>query len=363
MTIAAITTKEKGWGSLVARPAIVVGIALALAAVLFLAPFFDGVLGKAITVEVDGQTRTVHTSSRTVGEMLKGLGIACEPGDQVYPDVNELLQPGMSVQFRKSRWVELLVDNRIITFRQVGGVSTERIADLGVPTGQEDRLDRLDGADGDSARRWHLVRLTRSSRERSEPVTFSRQVIYDSTLPEGVERVAMAGADGVAVVREQVTFEDGREVSAEALERQVIQSPRPEVVIRGGAGTPGRLLIASRGGSAASGEQKGAGQAAASAIGAASGERSITRTMRMEATAYTHTGNRTATGVWPHVGIIAVDPGVIPLGTMLYVEGYGMARAADTGGAIRGSIIDVFFDSNEECFQWGRRKVTVHILE
>ncbi|ABZ83805.1 conserved hypothetical protein [Heliomicrobium modesticaldum Ice1] len=348
MTIAAVTTKEKG--SYAAPSAIVVAMSLALTAVLFLAPLFDGLLGKAITLEVDGQTRIVHTSSRTVGGMLKSLGIACEPGDQVYPDVQEPLQPGMSVQFRKSRWVELLVDNRRITFRQVGGLSAERLAELGISIGQADRLDRLDGADEDSACRWHLVRLAWSTRERREPVTFSRQVIYDSTLPEGVERVAMAGADGVALLREQVTFEDGREVFAEALERQVIQSPRPEVVIRGGAPPTDRLLIPSRGGSgAASGDERGIGQTVAS--------------LRMEATAYTHTGNRTATGLWPHVGIVAVDPGVIPLGTMLYVEGYGIARAADTGGAIRGPIIDVFFDNNEKCIQWGRRKVTVYILE
>ena len=80
-----------------------------------------------------------------------------------------------------------------------------------------------------------------------------------------------------------------------------------------------------------------------------------------EATAYTWTGNRTATGTWPSRGTIAVDPRVIPLGTELQIEGYGPAVAADTGGAIQGQIIDLYMDSEHECRQWGRRKVEVQI--
>ncbi|AFL98553.1 hypothetical protein Desde_0058 [Desulfitobacterium dehalogenans ATCC 51507] len=89
---------------------------------------------------------------------------------------------------------------------------------------------------------------------------------------------------------------------------------------------------------------------------------SIVKTFEVEATAYTYTGNATATGVWPREGLIAVDPRVIPLGTEVYVEGYGYAIAADTGGAIKGNIIDVFFPSLQRCIQWGRRPVVIHIL-
>ena|GEM_PF-2700077 len=89
----------------------------------------------------------------------------------------------------------------------------------------------------------------------------------------------------------------------------------------------------------------------------------IVKTMEVEATAYTYTGYPTATGLWPREGLIAVDPRVIPLGTELYVEGYGYAVAADTGGAIKGNIIDVFFPSLQRCIEWGRRTVTIHIIE
>ncbi|HWJ02583.1 MAG TPA: 3D domain-containing protein, partial [Verrucomicrobiae bacterium] len=83
----------------------------------------------------------------------------------------------------------------------------------------------------------------------------------------------------------------------------------------------------------------------------------------VEASAYTFTGHNTATGVPPRVGLIAVDPRVIPLGTKLYVEGYGPAIAADTGGGIKGYKIDVFFNTLKDCLNWGRKRVKIYILQ
>jgi 3D (Asp-Asp-Asp) domain-containing protein len=85
--------------------------------------------------------------------------------------------------------------------------------------------------------------------------------------------------------------------------------------------------------------------------------------MIFEATAYTWTGNQTATGTWPSRGTIAVDPAIIPLGTRLYVEGYGEGIAEDTGGAIKGEILDLYMESEDECWSWGRRTVEVRIIE
>ncbi|MBO0586241.1 3D domain-containing protein [Sporosarcina sp. E16_8] len=64
----------------------------------------------------------------------------------------------------------------------------------------------------------------------------------------------------------------------------------------------------------------------------------------------------------PDVKVIAVDPSVIKLGTKVYVEGYGYAIAGDTGGAIKGNKIDVFFPTKGEAYKWGRKNVTIKIL-
>ena len=91
--------------------------------------------------------------------------------------------------------------------------------------------------------------------------------------------------------------------------------------------------------------------------------RGAERVMMMEATAYTWTGQRTASGTWPAVGTAAVDPKVIPLGTRLWIEGYGEAVAEDTGGLVKGNIIDLYFPTESECWEFGRRQVEVRVME
>lgn len=71
----------------------------------------------------------------------------------------------------------------------------------------------------------------------------------------------------------------------------------------------------------------------------------------------------TAIGLRARKGIIAVDPRVIPLGTRIYVPGYGEALAADTGGWIKGNRVDLCFESLEECYRYGRRKIKIYLIE
>ncbi|MEG2644526.1 MAG: 3D domain-containing protein [Enterococcus sp.] len=92
------------------------------------------------------------------------------------------------------------------------------------------------------------------------------------------------------------------------------------------------------------------------------------RTLQMESTAYSCAESVntyfTAMGIdlRQNPQVIAVDPSVIPLGSMVEVSGYGIAIAGDTGGAIKGNIIDCHFSTVAECIQWGRRSVTVTII-
>lgn len=92
----------------------------------------------------------------------------------------------------------------------------------------------------------------------------------------------------------------------------------------------------------------------------------------MDSTAYSSDGKDpltpghiTATGqdLWKNPMAVAVDKKVIPLGTRLYVEGYGYTTACDTGGAIKGNLIDLHFKTIEQCHKWGRRVVKVYVLD
>ena len=90
------------------------------------------------------------------------------------------------------------------------------------------------------------------------------------------------------------------------------------------------------------------------------------RSLSMVATAYTRydegCGNYTASGNLLHKGLVAVNPNIIPLGTRLYITGYGYAVADDTGGDIKGNRIDLAFEGRAEAFQFGVQRVTVYII-
>jgi len=167
---------------------------------------------------------------------------------------------------------------------------------------------------------------------------------YSAHLAPGERKIVHSGARGVAWVTERVTTWDDVVVNRQVLSRQVVHSPKPDVVV---VGTPKTLADLRR-------------LMPNVALGAA---------MTMVATAYTAdtasaapTGY-TATGILAQEGVVAVDPRVIPLGTKLFVPGYGFALAADTGGAIIGNRIDLCMDSYDEAIQFGRRPVQVFILK
>ena len=65
----------------------------------------------------------------------------------------------------------------------------------------------------------------------------------------------------------------------------------------------------------------------------------------------------------PNMKLIAVDPSVIPLGSRVWVEGYGVAIAGDTGGAIKGHKIDVLMPNNAQAYAWGRKTVKIVVLQ
>jgi len=104
--------------------------------------------------------------------------------------------------------------------------------------------------------------------------------------------------------------------------------------------------------------------------GARGGSFTRAKVMTMEATAYTPDAGRgaaatfrTATGRRAQYGVVAVDPRVIPLNTLVFVEGYGFALACDTGGAIKGNKIDLCMAERSAALKFGRRKVTVHVFQ
>jgi len=170
-----------------------------------------------------------------------------------------------------------------------------------------------------------------------EEVPFQTRVIDDPELAFGTKQVDKAGIKGKDIVTYENITRIGYEQKIE-LDRRHIVAPVNEIVRQG----------------------------VAQSVLTPDGYKRYKRKIYGEATAYTWGGGASGTtslGLWPKRGIVAVDPRVIPYYTKMYIPGYGMAVAGDTGGAIVGVRIDLFMDSLYECYQWGRRDVEIYILE
>jgi len=201
-------------------------------------------------------------------------------------------------------------------------------------------------ADSDSSQKIRNT-VTRVVEVR-EPVPFDTITKPTSNLRIGTSETTRPGVPGVAIVSYRVTYEGDREISREQIGRRIVKAPVAEVVLVGKASVSAqRGRLASRGGGYFSGR----------------------RVLTMIATGYDPSpasnggSTRTSTGLRIGHGVVAVDPRIIPIGTRLYIEGYGEAVAADVGGAIKGYRIDLGHDSSRGARSVGRRTVRVHILD
>lgn len=182
--------------------------------------------------------------------------------------------------------------------------------------------------------------------------------VEDTSLPLGEEKVLTEGVSGQALCTAEVVYENSVESSRTVLEQEVILEPVNCVVAVGtgeNAETGGELYV---------GENY---------IELPTGEvLTYTHSDVYMATAYTAwiddmTGT-TATGTKARVGAVAVDPDLIPYGTRMFIvtnDGqyiYGIATAEDCGGGVNGKHIDLFFDTEAECWQFGVRNITVYFL-
>jgi 3D (Asp-Asp-Asp) domain-containing protein len=167
-------------------------------------------------------------------------------------------------------------------------------------------------------------------------IPFETKYIESDKLPPGMSQVQEDGEKGI-LRQVAKTFEiEGQPVDQKIQASYQLKRPKKKVIIQNSKPIKGEQFDLST--------------------------LKISQSLKVESTAYTYTGARTASGMIPRQGLIAVDPKVIAMGSKVYVEGYGYAIAADTGGDIQGNRIDVFFPDLRKCVDWGRRNVSVYIM-
>lgn len=151
----------------------------------------------------------------------------------------------------------------------------------------------------------------------------------------GESRVVQRGMNGQLSIVNKETYHGNTLVDTEFIEEKVLLSAQDEIIEVGSTGIIDGM--------------------------------SFIREINARVTAYTPTDpgctGVTATGTKAGFGTIAVDPSVIPLGSTVYVPGYGVGVALDTGGAIIGHSVDVCYEAKSAALEWGVRNISVYILE
>lgn len=237
-----------------------------------------------------------------------------------------------SLDFRQKAFSQSTV-SRGVSIQVSRGISSQS-AEV---DGQEVSSQSVEVDDQEVSSQESGNRITCRTQVEEKEIPFETQYVESDKLLPGMSQIQEEGEKGLLsqVVK---TFEVGGKPSdQQVLSSLELKRPKKKVIIQNSKPVVGE--------------------------GFELDKMKISQTLKVESTAYTYTGNKTATGVAAREGLIAVDPKVIALGSKVYVEGYGYAIAADTGGDIHGNRIDVFFSTLRQCIDWGRKPVHIYVLK
>ena len=328
--------------------------------ILFIAVliFMCGMIGlfsaeKSINIVIDGQEINIKTYRSNVADVLKKNNIVLGPKDIVQPDLNSKIKSGDTIRIKKAVNVKLEMDGKTKTILTNADNVGELLEEEGIVLGKEDIVSPSKEKHIKDNLKIAITRISTKIEKKVEPIEFATEIKKDSSLKEGHRKVVQEGTAGEKEINIKVVYKNGKEVLREVVEEKVVKKPVTRVIA---LGTMKELRL-SRGDSV-----------------------NYKKKYRMRATAYTasyrDTGKNpgdkgfglTASGtrvkrVPDGYSTVAVDPRVIPLGTKLYIEGYGYAIAEDTGSAIKGNKIDLYFNSDAQVDRWGARYVNVYVIK
>lgn len=294
------------------------------------------VIEKDVTIIVDGTTTQVKTLKSDVASVLEEKEIKLYPKDSINPGLTSKLEEGLVISITRAFNVTLEADGKETSILTLPGTVQDMLDQANIVLGEKDIVEPALAALVDkNTSRIIINRITEELITQKQTLTFRVEQKEDTTLERGIRRIIQQGKDGIKEDTIKITYKDGKEINREVIATKTLKEPLNQVI------SQGVLQYASRGGS----------------------RFEFSKAVEVRASAYTHTGSRTSSGTNPKVGTVAVDPSVIPMGSKLYVEGYGFGRAEDIGGAIKGNRIDVFLESEQECRRWGHRSVKVYLLK
>lgn len=293
----------------------------------------------------NGTRRVIWSTAPTVGAALREAGVLLDPADRLLPGPETPLDGGMQVSLFRARPITVEADGRIQVVSTTARTVRELLWELRIPLHGQDRVipgeeSRLQG--GETVR---VIRVAEGFEIEETSVPFQTVWEPDPNLELDTWVQRSPGRDGLLQRRIRVRYENGQEVAREVVDETLVRPPEPRVWSYGT-----KIVVRT--------------------LETPDGPIEYWRRIRMLATSYSPSTagvhpsvpyfGRTRTGLPMRRGIVAVDPRVIRLGWRVYVPGYGVGLAADTGGGIIGRRIDLGYN-DEDLVLW-YRWVDVYLL-
>jgi uncharacterized protein YabE (DUF348 family)/3D (Asp-Asp-Asp) domain-containing protein len=292
----------------------------------------------ALTLDDDGETRTLYTTSATVGQVLEEAGVRLYVGDAVIPALQAPIAPAMKLSIERSVPVQIHVDGHVIRTRTraqtvAGALGEERIALVG----KDEAMPALSA----TIQPYMAIRVTRIREElivEFDPIPYKTVRVGDPGLEIDHARLVTDGQVGLNKRRYRVIYENGQEVTRFLEDSWAEQPPITKTLAYGT-----KIVVRT--------------------LETPDGPIEYWRKMRVYLTSYMPSScgkpkdhpryGYTRLGIKLRRGIVATDPTVIPLKTWMYVPGYGIAKAGDTGGGVKGKFVDLgFTDDDYESWHW-----------
>ncbi len=298
----------------------------------------------------DGDNVSVLNSSVTCcSDALNEMGISLDANDYVeMPDKPVGGIAKIRIHRKKEVTVNIGTSSKVLLAENERDVSS-LLLNNGIELSEHDVLSLPADSPVTDGMSVSITRVSYSTSEEHKDIDFKKTRRASASLEAGKERVVQKGVKGKNKLVYKIKTENGNVTGKELVSETVVKEPVNQIVEYGTkkVSNPGTVTTFS-------------------------GEKlKYKRVLNVTATAYTterSSDKITATGKVARVGLVAVDPKVIPLGSKLYIVSadgkswsYGTAVAADTG--VKGNKIDLFYNTYNECISFGRRKAKVYVLE
>ena len=337
----------------------VISIAIALLILLYV----HGQSSKQFVLVIDGQVQALETRETLLADVLAKAQISLQPHDEISLGLSDKLQDGDRVVITRAKQVSLTADGKTKTLFTTESTIGPAIKKLGIELKGSDKIFPSLDTTVAANMEIKIVRINKQNVQRTESLPFRIIKTADPSLPKGTVRVAQAGKPGIMIHHIEKVYQDGELASMRLLGKEVQLVTKDKIIAVGTKAIPKPVVVVKT--SKTSPTTAKVSRNVASKAGVDFDYKKVLKNVSM--TAYSSEepgiGTRTASGTRVTEGrTIAVDPDIIPMGWWVYIEGLGFRRAEDTGGAINGNKIDVYYDSLSNARSFGRKSRTVYVI-